>query len=98
MKCTNKSNYNKRKITTTVQYFSPRELQECVSNMRLLTWILQGSLSHIVNSKTVHAACQPIALEENVNVAKYVAIILHSFAEPLKVRVFSLFIFLCIMH
>lgn len=55
--------------------------------MRLLTWILQGSLSHIVNSKTVHAACQPIALEENVNVAKYVVIILHSFAEPLKVRV-----------
>jgi hypothetical protein len=53
--------------------------------MRLLTWILQGSLAHVVNSKMAHASCQPISLEENINIAKYVLIVLHSFAEPLKV-------------
>ncbi|XP_048586447.1 protein unc-79 homolog isoform X2 [Nematostella vectensis] len=72
------------KSPPTPSQLGPKELLECVSNMRLLTWLLHGSLSHMVHSKITHANCQPISLDENIHIADYVLIILFSFAEPLK--------------
>ena len=59
-----------------------QELLDCVAHIRLLAWLLHGSLSH-----SPHVNCHPIKFEENTHIADYVLIILFSFAEQLKVRV-----------
>ena len=64
-----------------------QELLDCVTHIRLLAWLLHGSLSHFVHSRNPHVNCHPIKFEENTHIADYVLIILLSFAEQLKVRV-----------
>ena len=64
-----------------------QELLDCVTHIRLLAWLLHGSLSHFVHSRNPHVNCHPIKFEENTHIADYVLIILFSFAEQLKVRV-----------
>ena len=61
-----------------------QELLDCVTHIRLLAWLLHGSLSH---SRNPHVNCHPIKFEENTHIADYVLIILFSFAEQLKVKV-----------
>ena len=53
--------------------------------MRLLAWLLHGSLSHFVHCQNPHVNCHPVKFEENTHIADYVLIILFSFAEQLKV-------------
>ena len=70
-------------------FFSYRrqELLDCVTHMRLLAWLLHGSLSHFVHCRNPHVNCHPVKFEENTHIADYVLIILFSFAEQLKVRI-----------
>ena len=58
-----------------------------MTHIRLLAWLLHGSLSHFVHSRNPHVNCHPIKFEENTHIADYVLIILFSFAEQLKVKV-----------
>lgn len=53
--------------------------------MRLLAWLLHGSLSHFVHCQNPHVNCHPVKFEENTHIADYVLIILFSFAEQFKV-------------
>lgn len=62
-----------------------QELLDCVTHMRLLAWLLHGSLSHFVHCQNPHVNCHPVKFEENTHIADYVLIILFSFAEQLKV-------------
>lgn len=71
-----------------VLYYTRRqELLDCVTHIRLLSWLLHGSLSHFVYSQNPHVNCHPVKFEENTHIADYVLIILFSFAEQLKVRI-----------
>ena len=64
---------------------SRQELLDCVTHMRLLAWLLHGSLSHFVHCQNPHVNCHPVKFEENTHIADHVLIILFSFAEQLKV-------------
>lgn len=73
-------------VETFVFSFNRRqELLDCVTHMRLLAWLLHGSLSHFVHCQNPHVNCHPVKFEENTHIADYVLIILFSFAEQLKV-------------
>ena len=54
---------------------------DSVANIRLLAWLLQGSLSHLVNCRNSLINCRPVSFNENLHIADYVLIILFSFAE-----------------
>lgn len=68
-----------------LSYNRRQELLDCVTHMRLLAWLLHGSLSHFVHCQNPHVNCHPVKFEENTHIADYVLIILFSFAEQLKV-------------
>ena len=68
-----------------LSYNRRQELLDCVTHMRLLAWLLHGSLSHFVHCQNPHVNCYPVKFEENTHIADYVLIILFSFAEQLKV-------------
>lgn len=74
-------------------YNRRQELLDCVTHMRLLAWLLHGSLSHFVHCQNPHVNCHPVKFEENTHIADYVLIILFSFAEQLKVcfKIFNYF-------
>ena len=69
----------------SLSYNRRQELLDCVTHMRLLAWLLHGSLSHFVHCQNPHVNCHPVKFEENTHIADYVLIILFSFAEQLKV-------------
>ncbi|XP_068682061.1 protein unc-79 homolog isoform X2 [Montipora foliosa] len=72
------------KSPPTASQLGRQELLDCVTHIRLLAWLLHGSLSHYVHSRNPHVNCHPIKFEENTHIADYVLIILFSFAEQLK--------------
>lgn len=72
------------KSPPTASQLGRQELLDCVTHIRLLSWLLHGSLSHFVYSQNPHVNCHPVKFEENTHIADYVLIILFSFAEQLK--------------
>ncbi|XP_076339617.1 UNC-79 domain-containing protein isoform X3 [Tachypleus tridentatus] len=66
----------------------PKEFIDCVAHIRLLSWLLLGSLMH---STLLHSAttfvCQPVPLEANCHIAEHIQVILAGFAEQSKASV-----------
>lgn len=64
----------------------PREFIDCVMHIRLLSWLLLGSLIHtLVIGANSNLICQPIPLEASGHIADHVQVILAGFAEQSKV-------------
>uniref|UniRef100_A0A8C5MYU6 Unc-79 homolog, NALCN channel complex subunit n=1 Tax=Leptobrachium leishanense TaxID=445787 RepID=A0A8C5MYU6_9ANUR len=65
----------------------PKEFIECVSHVRLLSWLLLGSLTHGVVCMNSPAPCMPIPLDAGSQVADHLIIILMGFPEQSKTSV-----------
>ncbi|XP_078418310.1 protein unc-79 homolog [Cetorhinus maximus] len=64
----------------------PKEFIECVSHVRLLSWLLLGSLTHsIVCSGST--SCTPIPLDAGPHIADHLIVILIGFPEQSKTSV-----------
>ncbi|XP_063244249.1 protein unc-79 homolog [Bacillus rossius redtenbacheri] len=63
--------------TSTLQQ-GPRELQDCVGHMRLLSWLLLGSLQHTAQQGG-HAHCQPVPQEASCHITDHVQVVLAGF-------------------
>ncbi|KAL1492637.1 hypothetical protein ABEB36_010867 [Hypothenemus hampei] len=74
-------------ISVTQQ--SPREFIECIGHIRLLSWLLLGSLTHtaLQGLNTSSMLCQPIPQEASCQIADNVQIILSLFADQPKASV-----------
>ena len=69
-------------------YFRPKEFLDCVSHIRVLSWLLLGSLTHTAMFGTnANACCIPIPLEASCHVADHVHVIMTGFAEQSKASV-----------
>jgi hypothetical protein len=66
----------------------PREFLDCVAHIRLLSWLLLGSVNHTlrfgVNESVIS---QPIPLEASCHIADHIQVILAGFAELSKTSV-----------
>ncbi|XP_042883659.1 protein unc-79 homolog isoform X4 [Penaeus japonicus] len=72
---------------TAVQQ-GPKEFIDCVSHIRLLSWLLLGALTHtclVGNFATM--VCQPIPPEASCHIADHIQVILAGFAEQSKASV-----------
>ncbi|XP_066463616.1 protein unc-79 homolog [Eleutherodactylus coqui] len=65
----------------------PKEFIECVSHIRLLSWLLLGSLTHGVVCMNSPSACMPIPLDAGSHVADHLIVILIGFPEQSKTSV-----------
>ena len=72
----------------TITSQGPKEFLECVSHIRLLSWLLLGAVNHtmLVGSKE-GSPCQPIPLEASCHIADHIEVILAGFAEQSKTSV-----------
>lgn len=71
---------------------SAREFIDCIGHIRLLSWLLLGSLTHTaMYGATAHqpgyCAAQPIPQESSCQVADHIQVILAGFAEQPKASV-----------
>ncbi|XP_038630854.1 protein unc-79 homolog isoform X2 [Scyliorhinus canicula] len=64
----------------------PKEFIECVSHVRLLSWLLLGSLTHSVVCSG-STSCTPIPLEAGPHIADHLIVILIGFPEQSKTSV-----------
>lgn len=81
----------------------PKEFTECVSHMRLLSWLLMGSLTHTalmshrggkigIHGASVHLhlkqqTLQPVPQEASCHIADHIQVIFAGFAEQSKTSV-----------
>ncbi|XP_053330696.1 protein unc-79 homolog isoform X1 [Spea bombifrons] len=65
----------------------PKEFIECVSHIRLLSWLLLGSLTHGVVCPNSPSACMPIPLDAGSQIADHLIVILIGFPEQSKTSV-----------
>uniref|UniRef100_A0A8D2IQI4 Unc-79 homolog, NALCN channel complex subunit n=1 Tax=Varanus komodoensis TaxID=61221 RepID=A0A8D2IQI4_VARKO len=65
----------------------PKEFIECVSHIRLLSWLLLGSLTHNVVCPNSPSVCMPIPLDAGSHVADHLIVILIGFPEQSKTSV-----------
>ncbi|XP_064622108.1 protein unc-79 homolog isoform X4 [Lineus longissimus] len=66
----------------------PKEFIDCVGHIRLLSWILIGSLTHTaVTHSTGSIQCQPIPLEASTHISEHIMVIMTGFAEQSKASV-----------
>ena len=64
----------------------PREFIECVVHIRLLSWLLLGSLTHTAITRgSSHIECLPLALDSSALIADHIMVIMTGFAEQSKV-------------
>ncbi|XP_006811597.2 LOW QUALITY PROTEIN: protein unc-79 homolog [Saccoglossus kowalevskii] len=69
----------------------PREFIDCIAHIRMLSWLLLGSLMHsamfdnAIDNNGV--TCQPIPLEAGIHIADHVLVILTGFSELSKTSV-----------
>lgn len=86
------SNYTRvsRLLIQLYALFSRITLQECDTNIRLLSWLLIGSLSHTVNFPDAYIKSCPIKIDESSHVAEFVLIILAKFADNSQVGIWAL--------
>ncbi|XP_066259891.1 protein unc-79 homolog [Euwallacea similis] len=74
---------------TSVTQQSPREFIECISHIRLLSWLLLGSLIHtaLQGFTTTTTVCQPIPQEASCQIADNIQVIMSGFADQSKTSV-----------
>ncbi|CAG7837387.1 unnamed protein product [Allacma fusca] len=66
----------------------PKEFLDCVAHIRVLSWLLLGSLTHSAMFGTsANTSCIPIPLEASCHVADHVHVIMTGFAEQSKASV-----------
>uniref|UniRef100_A0A674K4G6 Unc-79 homolog, NALCN channel complex subunit n=1 Tax=Terrapene triunguis TaxID=2587831 RepID=A0A674K4G6_9SAUR len=65
----------------------PKEFIECVSHIRLLSWLLLGSLTHNVVCPNFPSSCMPIPLDAGSHIADHLIVILIGFPEQSKTSV-----------
>ncbi|XP_043930510.1 protein unc-79 homolog [Protopterus annectens] len=65
----------------------PKEFIECVSHIRLLSWLLLGSLTHTVVCTNSPSTCMPVPLDAGSQVADHLIVILIGFPEQSKTSV-----------
>ncbi|XP_021924860.1 protein unc-79 homolog isoform X4 [Zootermopsis nevadensis] len=73
----------------------PREFIDCVGHIRLLSWLLLGSLTHTAlhggashaTHSTSHCHCQPVPQEASCHIADHIQVIMVGFAELSKASV-----------
>uniref|UniRef100_A0A8C8ABP4 Unc-79 homolog, NALCN channel complex subunit n=1 Tax=Otus sunia TaxID=257818 RepID=A0A8C8ABP4_9STRI len=65
----------------------PKEFIECVSHIRLLSWLLLGSLTHNVVCPNSSSSCMPIPLDAGSQIADHLIVILIGFPEQSKTSV-----------
>ncbi|KAM9293856.1 protein unc-79 homolog isoform 2-T2 [Gastrophryne carolinensis] len=65
----------------------PKEFIECVTHIRLLSWLLLGSLTHGVVCPNAPSPCMPIPLDAGSHVADHLIVILIGFPEQSKTSV-----------
>ncbi|XP_008049182.1 protein unc-79 homolog [Carlito syrichta] len=65
----------------------PKEFIECVSHIRLLSWLLLGSLTHNAVCPNASSPCLPIPLDAGSHVADHLIVILIGFPEQSKTSV-----------
>ncbi|XP_028922162.1 protein unc-79 homolog isoform X2 [Ornithorhynchus anatinus] len=65
----------------------PKEFIECVSHIRLLSWLLLGSLTHNVVCLNSPSSCMPIPLDAGSHIADHLIVILIGFPEQSKTSV-----------
>nr|AYV89233.1 unc-79-like protein [Tetranychus evansi] len=67
----------------------PKEFLDCVAHIRILSWILLGSLQHsaLMQHHPSYSLSQPIPLEANGHIAEHIQVILAGFAEQSKASV-----------
>ena len=72
----------------TISSQGPKEFLDCVSHIRLLSWLLLGAMSHtMITAAKDGAPCQPIPLEASCHIADHIEVILVGFAEQSKTSV-----------
>ncbi|XP_064602074.1 protein unc-79 homolog isoform X2 [Liolophura sinensis] len=65
-----------------------KEFIDCVGHIRLLSWLLIGSLTHTaLTDGTAPVVCQPIPMEASNQIADHVMVIMTGFAEQSKASV-----------
>ncbi|XP_068237998.1 protein unc-79 homolog isoform X5 [Palaemon carinicauda] len=65
-----------------------KEFIDCVSHIRLLSWLLLGGLTHsCLIGNSASSICQPIPPEASCHIADHIQIILGGFAEQSKASV-----------
>lgn len=69
----------------------PKEFIECVSHIRLLSWLLLGSLTHNAVCPNASSPCLPIPLDAGSHIADHLIVILIGFPEQSKVSDFCRF-------
>ncbi|KAM7323584.1 hypothetical protein ACRRTK_017690 [Alexandromys fortis] len=62
----------------------PKEFIECVSHIRLLSWLLLGSLTHNAVCPNASSPCLPIPLDAGSHIADHLIVILIGFPEQSK--------------
>ncbi|CAD5115352.1 DgyrCDS4332 [Dimorphilus gyrociliatus] len=66
----------------------PKEFIDCVSHIRLLSWLLLGALTHTaVTRNQAPTFCQPIPLDASCHIADHIMVVLTGFAEQSKASV-----------
>ena len=66
----------------------PREFLDCVAHIRLLSWLLLGSVNHTLEyGNNDEVLSQPIPLEASCHIADHIQVILAGFAELSKTSV-----------
>ena len=66
----------------------PREFLDCVAHIRLLSWLLLGSVNHTLQyGLSDDVISQPIPLEASCHIADHIQVILAGFAELSKTSV-----------
>ncbi|CAH1121159.1 unnamed protein product [Ceutorhynchus assimilis] len=75
--------------STSVSQQSPREFVECIGHIRLLSWLLLGSLTHtaLQGSNTSTLLSQPIPQEASCQIADNIQVIMSGFADQPKASV-----------
>ena len=68
---------------------APREFLDCVAHIRLLSWLLLGSVNHTLRFSSGNdiVVSQPIPLEASCHIADHIQVILAGFAELSKTSV-----------
>ncbi|XP_014665228.1 PREDICTED: protein unc-79 homolog isoform X2 [Priapulus caudatus] len=63
----------------------PKEFTDCIAHIRMLSWLLLGSLTHSAMTQSQGSIlCQPIPIEASTHIADHVLVILTGFAEQSK--------------
>lgn len=75
--------------STSIAQQSPREFIECIGHIRLLSWLLLGSLTHtaLQGNNNCQISSQPIPQEASCQIADHIQIIMAGFAEQPKASI-----------